>query len=101
LVADDTYPEHPWKIRVDNVQLDVQTRAQDGTVWIYQVNGATHVFYFREAAGEQASDGRAKWYCTRWEDSPIGLARPDGPHNNGLEPYVERTTWGRIKGAFR
>jgi outer membrane protein assembly factor BamB len=73
LAADDTYPGHPWKIRVDNVQLDVQTRAEDGTVWIYQVNGATHVYYFREGTGEQASDGKTKWYCTRWEDSPLGF----------------------------
>ena len=73
LAADDTYPGHPWKIRVDNVQLDIQTRAEDGTVWIYQVNGATHVYFFREAPAERASDGKTKWYCTRWEDSPIGL----------------------------
>lgn len=69
LTADDTYG---WKIRVDDVLLDVQTRNELNEVWILQVKGATHVFYFREES-TQASDGKALWNCTRWEDSPIGL----------------------------
>jgi hypothetical protein len=97
LVADDTYDARGWKIRVDNVQLDVQTRAEDGTVWIYQVNGALHLFYFRALETTMPS-GRQKWVITRWEDSPIGSARrpaePDTPHPAGM-------TWGRFFYSYR
>ena len=94
LTADDTYG---WKIRVDDVLLDVQTRNELGEVWILQVKGATHRFYFREESNLTPA-GRKKWVCTRWEDSPIGLARSGG---SAVRPETEETSWGAIKGLYR
>jgi hypothetical protein len=70
----ETHDTYGWKVRVDEVNLNVNTRNLENELWIYQVKGDTHVFYFREEDVTLPS-GKNKWTCTRWEDSPIGFLK--------------------------
>jgi hypothetical protein len=85
LEADTTYG---WKIRVDEVNLNVNARNEQNELWIYQVRGSHQMFYFREEDVTLPS-GKKKWTCIRWEDSPIGSGK------------TQETSWGQIKHNFR
>jgi hypothetical protein len=87
-----------WKVRVDAVNLDVHTRNENNEVWIYEVKGAVHVFYFREDPSVTfPASGKHKWYCIRWDDSPIGGFA--GVEVDGAK--VQETSWGAIKSLYR
>jgi hypothetical protein len=70
----ETHETYGWKVRVDEVNLNVNTRNENGDLWIYQVRGSYQIFYFREEDATLPS-GRKKWTCTLWEDSPLGLLK--------------------------
>jgi hypothetical protein len=65
------YGPRAWKVRVDEANLQVATRTDDGEPLIYMVDGTTEVFFFREEPTKPI-DGRPTWYIFRWEDQPIG-----------------------------
>jgi hypothetical protein len=95
LEADSAYG---WKIRVDEVNLNVNTRNENNELWIYQVRGSYQFFYFREDTSVTFPGGKHRWVIVRWEDAPAGgpkLAPVEG------DPRVERTTWGQIKFNYR
>jgi hypothetical protein len=82
------YGPRTWKVRVDEVHLEVHTYRENGTPLTYVVDRATEVFIFREEPTKPI-DGSPSWYIFRWEDQPI-------------EPEkAERTSWGSIKALFR
>jgi hypothetical protein len=84
------YGPRAWKVRVDQVNLQVSTRKLDGTLLTLLVEGATEAFFFREEPSELSPvDGRPTWYIIRWEDQPIG----------GMK--TETTSWGQVKNLFR
>ena len=84
------YGPRAWKVRVDDVNLQVYTRKEDGTRLTLLVEGATEVFFFREEPGNPSPvNGRPTWYVFRWEDQPIG----------GMK--TERASWGAVKNLFR
>ncbi len=79
-----------WKVRVDQVNLQVYTRRPDGQWLTLLVDGATEMFFFVEEPSELSPvDGRPTWYIFRWEDQPIG----------GMKS--ERGSWGQVKNLFR
>jgi hypothetical protein len=67
------YGPRAWKVRVDEANLQVHTRKEDGTLLTLLVDGATEVFFLREEPSKPApADGRPTWYIFRWEDQPVG-----------------------------
>jgi hypothetical protein len=95
--SDDVIPES-WKVRVDNARLSVNTRNENNELFIFQVPGDTEVFYFRQSTDETVG-GQPKWYLIRWDDSPISGLNPVRIDPDGAR--TEKTSWGRIKMAFR
>jgi hypothetical protein len=102
----ETHDPYGWRVRVNEVNLNVNTVNENGELWIYQVRGSYQVFFFREE-NETFPNGKHKWTCTRWEDSPIGagmagaLGAGMGAMSDGGHPRVEETSWGAIKAHFR
>jgi hypothetical protein len=87
--ADSLLGPRTWKMRVDQVTLQVLTRKEDGTLLTLLVDEAHEVFFFREDSTKSASDGKPTWFIFRWEDQPISGGK------------VESKSWGQIKAAFR
>jgi hypothetical protein len=84
------YRPRASKVRVDQVNLQVYTRKEDGTLLTLLVEGATEVFFFVEKPSEPSPvDGRPTWYIFRWEDQPIGGMKSD------------RGSWGQLKNLYR
>lgn len=83
-----------WKIRADAVNLNVLTRNENNQIWIYEVRSPHQVFYFREDRADTLPCGRRRWYCTRWEDSPI---EPLREKSGGMGRSPAHWSWGRIK----
>ena len=84
------YRPRAWKVRVDQVNLQVHTRRPDGNLLTLLVDGATEVFFFVEEPSRPSPvNGRPTWYIFRWEDQPIGTRK------------VEMTSWGQVKNLFR
>jgi hypothetical protein len=93
--ADD---DSGWKIRVDEVNLSVNTRDEQGQLWIYQAKGSYQVFYFREEPTNPTPSGKKRWTITKWEDSPVGLLGRTAA--GSFAPRVQETTWGQIKHLY-
>jgi hypothetical protein len=83
------YGPRAWKVRVDEANLRVHTRNEDGTLLTLLVDGATEVFFLRQEPIRPASDGGPTWFIFRWEDQPIGGGK------------TEARSWGQIKALFR
>jgi hypothetical protein len=83
------YGPRAWKVKVDTVNLQVDTRSAAGVRLILQVPGTTEMFYFRQEPSRLASDGRPSWFIFRWEDQPI------------LGLKVDQMSWGDIKYWYR
>ena len=82
------YGPRAWRLRVDEVNLEVHTYRENGTPLTYVVKRATEVFFFREESAKSI-DGSPSWYIFRWDDQPIEPAK------------AETTSWGSIKALFR
>jgi hypothetical protein len=82
------YGPRARKVRVDEVNLQVYARKEDGTLLTLLVEGATEGFFFREEPTKPI-DGRPTWYIFRWEDQPIGGRKG------------ETRSWGQVKRLFR
>ena len=79
------YGPRAWKVRVDDANLQVYTRKEDGTLLTLLVEGATEVFFFREEPSKPSPvDGRPTWYIFRWEDQPIGAKIASTPVSGKL-----------------
>ena len=89
------------QIRVDEVNLDVNTRNEQDELWIYQVRGSAQVFAFREDTTVTLPSGKHRWVCTRWVDSPTLQRHASRPALDDEYPPPAATTWGMIKWLYR
>ena len=74
-----------WRVRANNVALDVHWQNENHEPWVFQVRSSYEEFYFRQDSSMVLPGGAHPWLFVRWDDGQPGGVKGEA-----------RTTWGAI-----